>query len=147
MDGEWPPLLSLQARPSRAELLLIPVGALRDCPHRVEWHQYRGLLPETAALECSQDAELGEEVVRLLHQELWPLSPERSAHYRIPAPGALRRGLPREHAVLRVDRFHCQHREAGRPRHGLLRSCPRNGTSMVGPSTGGGDHARSHVAG
>jgi len=34
-----PPLLSLQARPFRAELLLISVGALRDCPHRVEWRQ------------------------------------------------------------------------------------------------------------
>ena len=33
----------------------------------------------------------------------------------------LRRGLSRDHAVLGVHRFHRQHREAGRHRHGLLR--------------------------
>ena len=82
---------------------------------RTEWNGMhdRGLLPERAALERSQDAELGEEVFRLLHHELRTVSPEAGAHHRVSAPGRLRRGLPRNHAVLGVHRLHRQHREAG----------------------------------
>ena len=45
--------------------------------------------------------------------KIWALSAEGGAHHRVSAPGRLRRGFPRHHAVLGVHRLHRQHPEAG----------------------------------
>ena len=115
---------------------------------RTEWNGIddRGLLPERAALERSQDAQLGEEVVRLLHHQLRTVSAKRGAHHRVSARGHVRAGVSRNHALLRVDRLHRQHREAGRHRHGLLRGGARDGASVVGTPGGRRQHAGRHAA-
>ena len=52
------------------------------------------LLPERAALECAQDAELGEEIVRILHHEFRAVSPEQARIIEFPRLAAFAEAFP-----------------------------------------------------
>ena len=55
-----------------------------------------------------EDAELGEEVVHLLHAEFRALRAQAGADHRISSHRQFRSGISRNHAILRVHRIHCQ---------------------------------------